>query len=336
MKKETNLVNYQEDITKLYNSIKTGMTLTEVKEKLACNDVELEGIFALLKMNDKELFFEKRDEDIIVIKNTRRKMSSLNIKNRVGNTYLTKLIVVSDMHLGNNGQQLHLLNKAYKMGKDLGVDAFVCVGDCVDGDYSAIRKEQDRQIFLHGFDEQCGYFIDMYPKVEGIPTYYILGSHDETHYKNNKATIDYWTSRERNDMVFLGQDVGYLEINNLKITLDHPGDGSARSLSYKPQQRIELLETGFKPSILLIGHYHKQYYFVYRNVRGLEIPCLCAKTQFQQKKGLTNYIGYYLLNILSDELGHVQQFSAKPILYGKEDLWEEAGKDARKVKRLSL
>ncbi len=56
-------------------------------------------------------------------------------------------------------------------------------GDIVDGNYPN-RPEQPRgQQFLHNFDEQASYVVDMYPKVKDITTYYILGSHDETHYK---------------------------------------------------------------------------------------------------------------------------------------------------------
>ena len=40
------------------------------------------------------------------------------------------------------------------------------------------------------------------------------------------------------------------EINNLRILMDHPGGGSAQSVSYKPQKRIEILESGSKPKIL--------------------------------------------------------------------------------------
>ena len=88
----------------------------------------------------------------------------------------------------------------------------------------------------------------------------------------------------RQNMVMSGKDLQSLfNLNGVKIVLDHPGGGSAQSLSYKPQKRIEIMEAKFKPKILLIGHYHKSYAFSYRNVQCVLVPALCDKTQFQQK-----------------------------------------------------
>lgn len=176
----------------------------------------------------------------------------------------------------------------------------------------------------------------MYPKIEGITTKYILGSHDESNYKNGQATVSKWISNCRNDMVFLGQNTAEININGVKIVLDHPGGGSASALSYKPQKRIEILESGSKPKILLIGHYHKSYSFVYRNVRGIEVPALCDKTQFQQKQVLINYVGAYFLNIYSNKKGNIEYFEAEEILFDKKDMWDEAGKDKHKVKQLVI
>lgn len=101
-------------------------------------------------------------------------------------------------------------------------------------------------------------------------------------------------------------------------------------------KRIEILESDFKLKILLIGHYHKSYSFVYRNVRGIEVPCLCAKTQFQQKQVLSNVIGAYFLNIYSDSKGNIQYFEPEEILFRQNEMWDEAGKDKNKVKKLVI
>ena len=122
----------------------------------------------------------------------------------------------------------------------------------------------------------------------------------------------------------------------MKYVLDHPGGGSAQSLSYKPQKRIEILESHNKPKVLLIGHYHKSYAFVYRNVQCIEVPALCDKTQFQQKQGLLNNMGGYFLKIYSDNKGNIQYLEPEEVVYGHKDVWDEAGKDKRKVKKLEI
>ena len=135
-------------------------------------------------------------------------------------------------------------------------------------------------------------------------------------------------------MVYLGQDIGEIMIDSVKIVMDHPGGGSAQSVSYKPQKRIEILEPHTKPKLLLIGHYHKSYVFSYRNIQCVLVPALCDKTQFQQKQGLSNALGAYFLNIYSDQKGNIQYFEPEEILFGKNDIWDEVGKDKKKVKKL--
>ena len=176
----------------------------------------------------------------------------------------------------------------------------------------------------------------MYPKVNGMTTYYILGSHDETHYKNGQATVDHWVDKCRDDMKFIGQDIGEITLDNVKYLLDHPGGGSAQALSYKAQKRIEILESHNKPKILLIGHYHKSYVFSYRNVQCIQVPALCTKTQFQQKQGLINTVGGYFLKVYADKNGNIQYFEPEEILYTNKDFWDEAGKDKHKVKQLVI
>lgn len=321
-------------LNRIYSSIKTGENITELAQKLEISILELQGIIELLNLSGKKIeIIETDDNNFIVVKKQIKKTQKV-IKLDKEDCIHTQLLIVSDTHFGNNFQQLHLLNKLYEEAYQKEITKVLHVGDLVDGDYSLIRKEQARQIFLHGFDEQCGYVVDMYPKINGITTDFILGSHDETHYKNGQATLGCWIPKCRKDMNYLGQDQVTININGVKITLDHPGDGSSYALSYKPQKRIEELETGNKPKILLIGHYHKAYSFIYRNVYCVETPCLCDKTQFQTKKGIYNIMGGYFLDIYSDEKGNIQYFNADPRIFNYNDVWDEAGKDVKKVRQL--
>lgn len=321
---------------KIYKEIKNGSSISEIKDKFNLSDTELDGLIYFLNIHGKRLIIDKDDNGTpCFFKQTIRKTNKI-IKPNKEDLICTKLYLISDTHFGNNKQQLHLVNDIYRKAYENEISDILHCGDIVDGDYTDIRKEQARNIFLYGFDEQAGYVADMYPEVSGITTHYILGSHDETHYKRNKATINFFLDHTRKDMKFLGQDYGEITIDNVRYALDHPGDGSSYGLSYKPQKRIEELESGLKPGILAIGHYHKSYYFAYRNVRGILVPCLCGKTQFQQKKGLKNIVGYYELTIYSDNKGNIQYFNAKDILYNENELWDEVGKDAKKVKRLVI
>ena len=322
-------------IEKLYKYIKQDMNVETFMEKFHISYNELNGILELFRLYGKNIDIIKQGDCLVFdkpfTKTTPTKKPDLDFKNLIH----TEICVVSDTHFGNIHQQLHLLNEIYQECYNRGIDTVLHCGDVVDGFYQN-RKEEPRQQFLHGFDEQVGYVVDMYPKVSGIKTKYILGSHDETHYKNGLATVNNWVSRCRKDMEYLGQDSASININGVKIFMDHPGGGSAQSISYKPQKRIEILESNYKPRILLIGHYHKSYSFVYRNVHGIQVPCFCDKTQFQQKQGLTNVVGAYFLNIYSDKSGNIVYFEPEEILFHEKDMWDEAFKDKNKVKQLII
>ena len=318
---------------KSYKYVRNGMSIDTYMQKFHISYKELQGLLYIWEMCGKKVDIVPSGKDMVFKKNIVKRASY----NKKGLEDLTEreILVVSDTHFGNVHNQLHLLNELYKEAYNRGVTTVLHVGDLTDGNYPN-RPENPRQQFLHGFDEQVGYVVDMYPEIEGMTTYYILGSHDETHYKNGQSTVDFWVDKCRKDMKFLGQDTGEIKIEKVKYVLDHPGGGSAQALSYKPQKRIEILESHNKPKILLIGHYHKSYHFVYRNVQCVEVPSLCTKTQFQQKQGLLNVVGGYFIKVYSDQKGNVQYFEPEEIIYEPKDFWDEAGKDKRKVKKLKI
>ena len=322
-------------INKIFRYMKNGMSIETFMDKFNLSSDELTGIVELCKIYGKDIAIVSDGETLVFKKNSARipTTSKLDINDNKLNH--NQICVVSDTHFGSIHNQLHLLNDIYQEAYNRGIQTVLHVGDLVDGNYPN-RPENPRQQFLHGFDEQAGYVVDMYPEIDGMNTYYILGSHDESHYKNGQATVSNWISRCRKDMIYLGQDTGEKVIDKVRIVLDHPGGGSAQSISYKPQKRIEILESHSKPKILLIGHYHKSYSFSYRNVQCVLVPSLCNKTQFQQKQGLSNVLGAYFLDIYSDQEGNIQYFEPEEILFGKEDIWDEVGKDKRKVKKLEI
>ena len=318
---------------KSFNYVKNGMSIDTFMAKFHISYKELQGLLHIWEYCGKEVEIVPEGKEMVFKKNTPKKATYS--KANLDKLNYNEILVVSDTHFGNIHNQQHLLNELYLEAYNRGVTTAFHVGDMTDGNYPN-RPENPRQQFLHGFDEQAGYTAEMYPYVDGITTYYILGSHDETHYKNGQATINKYLDATRPDMVYLGQDTGEFTINKVKYVLDHPGGGSSQSLSYKPQKRIELLESHMKPNILLIGHYHKDYHFLYRNVQCIEVPALCGKTQFQQKQGLINSVGGYFLKVWSDNKGHVQYCEPEDISYGEKDLWDEAGKDKHKVKKLVI
>lgn len=323
-----------EFVNKIFKLMKNKGPVEDFMKKINCSRRELDGLLELCRIYDKDVSIVLKD-GVEVFEKVVSKTTSKTEKPLPEDLIHTQLCVVSDTHFGNIHQQIHFLNQVYEEAHRRGITTVLHCGDLVDGNYPN-RPENPRQQFLHGFDEQIGYVVDMYPKVKGITTKFILGSHDETHYKNDQATAGYWIPKVRPDLIYLGQDAADLKINNIRITMDHPGGGSSSSVSYQLQKRIELLESGNKPRILLMGHYHKSYAFVYRNVRGILVGSCCDETQFQHKKGLLNVVGAYFLDIYSDKNGNIIYFEPEEVLCKSDNLWDEIGKDKKKVKQLVI
>ena len=245
----------------------------------------------------------------------------------------TTIGVVTDTHLCSKEQQLHMLNSAYKYFYEHEIDTVLHLGDLVDGDYSEKRKSQTYTRFCNGADEQSDYVIEMYPYVEGIRTKFIQGSHDETHKINGGATLGRMIEHGRKDMTYAGQDHADVTINGVKIRMRHPGGGVSKYRSRSPQTTIDAMTSGNKPSILLEGHYHKSYYFEYRNVHTVLCPSLCYQSQFMERKDVSNIMGFYDVDIYSDEKGDIQYFVPREHLFDESQIRED---DWRKTKRLVI
>lgn len=327
------LSDAEKRINKIYNFIKNGTKIEDLAKEIGITLTETYGLIETMKLYDKPIDINiKEDGSIVINKKKQKKIHQYPSKEKEG-LIETNLCVISDTHLGTKEQQLTLINEVYKEAHKRGIKTVLHIGDVLDGDYTQVRKEQTYQLFLRGFDEQVGYVIDMYPHIDGITTYFIQGSHDETHKKNGGATAGKWIERCRDDMIYLGQDKATLKINNLKILMDHPGGGNAKSYSYKPQQAIEGLNPGEKPNILLQGHYHKSYYMFYRNVHSLLVPCLVNQSQFMKKMNLQNVVGAYFIKIYSDDKGNIHYFEPEEHLFSTKELIEN---DYIKCKKLDI
>lgn len=305
-------------------------------DKLKLNEYEILDVVRELRSKGINIITKVYDDNLYLYDNGERENKcDYKYNLTTDENHEIKFVAISDTRFGSVYQQLSILNDIYADAYENGYNNVMHCGNISEGIYSISNVYNDT-VFLDDTLRQVEYIARYYPKVEGMKTYFITSTKDESHYKNGQGTVNEWVSRCRNDMIYLGQDTGEIKINGVKIVMDHPGGGSASALSYKPQKRIEILEAGSKPKILLIGHYHKSYSFVYRNVRGIEVPALCDKTQFQQKQGLINYVGAYFLDIYSDKKGNIQYFMADEVLYDSKDMWDEAGRDRNKVRQLVI
>ena len=324
-----------DDAKKIYTKyLKSEQSVLSIAKDL---DIKIEDVYGLVELlNHFDLYLEiinVNGEEIV--KKHRKKIATRhkNVKIPMEECTKTTLGFVSDTHLGSKVQQLHMLNTGYRYFYEHEIERVLHIGDLVDGDYGEKRKSQRYERFVNGADEQSSYVIEMYPCVEGIRTDFIQGSHDETHKLNGGATLGRMIELERKDMNYLGQDYATIVINGVNIKMRHPGGGVSKYRSRSLQTTIDAMSSGKKPGLLLEGHYHKSYYTEYRNVHAILVPSLCYQSQFMERKDVSNTMGFYDVDIYSDEKGDIQYITPREHLFDESQVKKD---DYRKTKRLVI
>ena len=137
-----------------------------------------------------------------------------------------KIGIVSDTHLGSTCQQITLLHEAYQIMKDEGVQRVFHAGDMVEGNGKQFRG-QIYEMFLHGADAMVDYTIKYYPKLKGMTTYIIGGSHDYSFYKADGTDVLRRIADKREDIEYLGMFGAYLKFGKISAYLMHGGGGVA-------------------------------------------------------------------------------------------------------------
>jgi len=208
-----------------------------------------------------------------------------------------KIGIVSDTHIGSNCQQITLLHEAYNIMNKQGVKKVFHAGDMIEGNGKLFRG-QIYEMFLHGADSMINYTIRNYPKIKGMTTYVIGGSHDYSFYRDEGTDVLDAISKQRDDLKYIGMFGAFVKFGKISIYVMHGSGGVAYARSYKMQKIIEQIPPEKKPHILLLGHYHVQCHLpTYRNVAGFQLPCFQTQTNYLMAKGLFPEVGFLILRI---------------------------------------
>ena len=324
-------INVKDDKDKIFDMLKNGQSLDEIAKKVGISSLKLGGVIEQLNTRGYNIIIV---DNKVVVKKSKNKNNKF-IKPNMSELKKIRQLWISDTHLCNEAQQLNLLNKVYKEAYDRGIDTVLHFGDVLDGDYHN-RPEHQYALFRLGASRQLDYITNYYPKVEGIDTYFITGTHDQTHCKNGGVFMGKAIEEKRTDMHFLGDDKGIFNPKESIKTSEemfHPGGGCSSSLSYKMQKYIDKMEPGTKPNIIGSGHFHQSHMMAYRNVIAFLIPCLTAKTNFAIRQGLENTMGAYFIDMYVNKDGDIEMIEFEEKRYTEKDIKKD---DYMKTKQLVL
>jgi len=210
-----------------------------------------------------------------------------------------KIGIISDTHIGQENFKPELLKYAGNVFRSEKVSAVYHAGDIIEG--MSGRDGQVYEMTHLGFQNQIDYTAELFKKgFKGLDIFGINGNHDAWHKRKGNAGAD--VSKTLSSLVdrytHLGDDEADINLgSNIKMKLIHPGDGTAYAISYKLQKRIESLDGGKKPNILVEGHYHKALFMFLRNVHGIEAGTFCGQTGWMRSKNIQAHVGFWVLGV---------------------------------------
>lgn len=239
-----------------------GKTNKEICEKLNINAQQLAN--ELLKLKNRGIMCSRKYYSNGTIKYQNLSgIRTLNSYNNVGQdrTIITdtnensmKVLVISDLHFGNELERLDLVNKAYNYCVKNGINIILCGGDLVDG---AFTKGKQKITDLY---KQVEYFLKNYPYDKNILTFSVAGDHDMSVLYKSFLDIIEACNNFRHDIIIGGYNNTGINIKNDKLLLYHHIDSGNMRITDAP--------------IILHGHSHKFSTDINKGTLNITIPSL--------------------------------------------------------------
>ena len=296
----------------IIETLKKGIEIKELSEKLNISVKTCESIIEDIKSqgyNVLRLNSEVKISNIVIPTDNR-------IEHKWKGDKIIRFGLMGDTQINSKYTQITHLHKFYDICKSEGIDTIYHTGDIDEGEQ--MRPGHQYECYEQGADDHVREIIKVYPKREGIKTYFITGNHDASIIKRCGYDIGYPIANQRDDMIYLGQSDAVVNLTpNCTLELRHPIDGTAYALSYKLQKMIESMSGGEKPNILAVGHYHKAEYFFYRNVHAFQTSSFQAQTPWMKGKGIAASVGGWIVEINVDNEGTITRIKQEHIPFYK-------------------
>lgn len=230
---------------------------------------------------------------------------------RIGRSHV-KYLLFGDTHMGNKNYDSDLMTHAAKQARKESVDFAIHTGDIMDGWYQNRPQSLFEQDAI-GLDQQFQKTVKELGKLGDIPLYFITGNHEfNTFMRGAGIEVGPYLEKELNSRgmktVFLGNAEGDIVLRSGAVLKTmHPDGGSSYAISYKSQKLVESLESGKKPNVLHIGHFHKAEYIFYRNIHVFQTGTLMGQTKFMRGKQLAAHKGFWIVDLYTRKGGQVDK-----------------------------
>lgn len=298
----------------LLRSGKRKWTLEELSTKLDAGVGRIRGALDELKAEGKNVNVDDTQIEILREVAPSQEPSVIDVQKFKGQKYVFGL--TADNHLCSKYSRLEVLNALFDIWADQGVSKVYQCGNMIDGE---CRFNKFDLITGAGFENQVDYFVQNWPSRKGITTEFVTGDDHEGWY-TQQLGIDVGAVLEarcekagRNDVKYLGHMEHDVELKAARgssfMRLIHAGGGSAYAISYVAQKIVESYQGGEKPSILLVGHFHKAEYSYPREVHVVQAATTMDQSPFMRKKRLQAMVGGWTISFEVDAQGIVHAFT---------------------------
>lgn len=220
--------------------------------------------------------------------------------------------VISDTHLGSKHERLDELHYAYRVLEDEGITTVFHPGDLVCG--YGIFPGQNNEVHQHTYADQVDYAAANYPVSKTITTRIIAGNHDlEGAFGKVGANPVVAFCNRRPDFEYLGDYRAAVELDQgTRIYLLHPKGGMGYAADYKIRKLAEGFESGAKPNVMLVGHFHRRGQFEARGIQALLCGCFESGGSFGARLGLSDpAVGFHIVDMTIGDDGSVVRFNAE-------------------------
>lgn len=296
--KDSKLSDIQSTILEIIRKSKN-VTIGSISRDIDRSEDTVKRVVA--ELNEGGYSISISDDSHLVRIGEKVKLSPYSLKELKGEEI--KLGVLSDTHWNSRYSQHSLINLAYEKFKEEKVGCVLHCGDVTDGN-GRIYRGQQNEIFENRAEAIVDSIVENYPRIEGISTYICSGNHDLSFTKENGVNIIRQIAKQRNDIIWRGDEAADFEFKNLRITMLHPGQSACSyAKSYKAQKAVEsevsntLATNNQKPDLILTGHFHYFGNFISINTYSIMVGCLQAQTPFMRNKALHPDVGFMILKI---------------------------------------
>jgi len=237
-----------------------------------------------------------------------------------------EVAVISDTHFGSKYCLREALRDFIARAYDRGIRHVLHPGDLLEGMYRHAFGELSHA----GLEDQTRDAFESLPAHPGLHYHAITGNHDETFAKSSGMNVGryiegYFHKNGRHDLHFYGDRGAYLEMYGTLIHLWHPLGGVPYAKSYKLQRQASSYQSGFKPHIVLAGHWHTFCHVEEREVQAIACPTFqSGVTPFGRSLGTTPSIGGLTLRWQMTEDRTLRNFALTRHPYYDHEVIQEA------------